>query len=338
MQRTTLKRMHALLVSFAMALAGGAAHAQNQITIQIWGTTWQSVMQSLAGEFEKQSGIKVIPVTQASSGEGLVRLQNMRDAPTIDVYFTTSSVAERAVTDKKLFLPLPRAAMSNLGSVIPGASAESWVAAYYYPVSIIWRPDLVKQPIKSWSELWDPRFAKKLGIPSVNMYQARMLLVASILNGGSVTNVEPGFAALKNLKPNVAMFYSSDAAARQALAQGEIAVLIGPPSQAKRMRDQGVAVDIVSPKPAPMLFDVMTLVNTPRAAQAARFIDFVLSKGAQDQISEKLNMAPVHKDSKPAAELARALPAAGDAVAFDEGPINANIAAWNERFNREIAN
>ena len=338
MKSIILGRRFAFALALAASLCGGSAGAQNQITIQIWGTTWQSVMQSLAGEFEKSTGIKVVPVTQASSGEGLVRLQNMRDAPTIDVYFTTSSVAERAVTDKKLFLPLPKAALSNLGNVIAGASAESWVAAYYYPVSIIWRPDLVKQPITSWSDLWDPRFAKKLGIPSVNMYQARMLLVAALLNGGSVTNVEPGFAALQKLKPNVALFYSSDAAARQALAQGEIAVLIGPPSQAKRMRDQGVPVDIVSPKPAPMLFDVMTLVNTPRAVQAARLIDFVLSKSSQDQISEKLNMAPVHKDSKPAAEVARALPKSGDAVAFDEGPINANIAAWNERFNREVAN
>ena len=337
MSLRALRRISAVLAAL-LGFAAVPAGAQNQITVQIWGTTWQSVMQSLAAEFEKQSGIKVVPVTQASSGEGLVRLQNMRDAPTIDVYFTTSSVAERAVADRKLFLPLPKASMQNLGTVTPGAATDSWVAAYYYPVSIIWRPDLVKQPIKGWSELWDPRFAKKLGIPSVNMYQARMLLVAATLNGGGLANVEPGFAALKNLKPNVAMFYSSDAAARQALAQGEIAVLVGPPSQAKRMRDQGVPVDIVSPKPAPMLFDVMTLVNTPRAAQAARFIDFVLSKGAQDQISEKLNMFPVHRDSKPGPELARALPASGDAVAFDEGPINANISAWNERFNREVAN
>jgi putative spermidine/putrescine transport system substrate-binding protein len=328
-----------LLAALALAFCSGVAQAQNQITVQVWGTTWQSVMQSLAQEFEKQSGIKVVPVTQASSGEGLVRLQNMRDAPTIDVSFTTSSVAERAVTDKKLFLPLPKASMPNLAAVgIPGAVSESWVAAYYYPVSIIWRPDLVKQPITSWSELWDPRFARKLGIPSVSMYQARMLLVSATLNGGGVANVEPGFTALKALKPNVGLFYSSDAAARQALAQGEIAVLIGPPSQAKRMRDQGVPVDIVSPKPAPMMFDVMTLVNTPRAAQGARFIDFVLSRSSQDAISEKLNMAPVHKDSKPAPEVARALPKPGDAVAFDEGPINANIAAWNERFNREVAN
>ncbi len=337
MSLAALRRTTVILAAL-LGLAAAPARAQNQITIQIWGTTWQSVVQSLAAEFEKQSGIKVVPVTQASSGEGLVRLQNMRDAPTIDVYFTTSSVAERAVADRKLFLPLPKASMQNLGTVVPGAVTEAWVAAYYYPVSIMWRPDIIKQPIKSWSDLWDPRFAKKLGIPSVNMYQARMLLVAAMLNGGGLANIEPGFTALKALKPNVAMFYSSDAAARQALAQGEIAVLVGPPSQAKRMRDQGVAVDIVSPKPAPMLFDVMTLVNTPRAAQAARFIDFMLSKSAQDQISEKLNMFPVHKDSKPGPELSRALPASGDAVAYDEGPINANISAWNERFNREVAN
>ena len=182
MQLMMLKRTCALIVSCAMALAVTAAQAQNQITIQIWGTTWQSVMQSLAGEFEKQSGIKVLAVTQASSGEGLVRLQNMRDAPTIDVYFTTSSVAERAVTDRKLFLPLPKAAMPNLGNLIPGASAESWAAAYYYPVSIIWRPDLVREPIKSWNDLWDPRFKNQLILPDVSGGAFHELIVVSTMS------------------------------------------------------------------------------------------------------------------------------------------------------------
>ena len=51
MSLAALRRTTVILAAL-LGLAAAPARAQNQITIQIWGTTWQSVVQSLAAEFE----------------------------------------------------------------------------------------------------------------------------------------------------------------------------------------------------------------------------------------------------------------------------------------------
>ncbi len=328
----------AFVAAGILMLASLPASAQDKkLTVQIWANTWQSAIQAVSEAFRKETGIAVQLVTQSSSGEGLVKLQAMKQKPTVDVWFTTSSVAKRASQDTQLFAPIPTKSVPNLSQLDPAAHDQYWVAAYYYPIGIIYRPDMVKEPITKWQDLWDQRFENKLALPNMNMYQASMLLVAAQLNGGGVDNVEPGFQALAKLRPNIALFYGSDSPARQALAQGEAAVLVAPPSQAKRVRDQGIDVKMVSPKPAPMFFDVMMIVKSGNEANAARFIDFVSSTAMQRMISEKLEMGPVNRNAEPAPAMAASLPKQGDGVAFDDAKINANIAAWNERFNREIA-
>ncbi len=331
-------RRHLLGASGGLLAAPSLARAQaRDITIQIWGTTWTSSVRTVAQRFEAATGIKVNAVTQATSGEGLVRLQSMRAAPTIDVWFTTASVAERAKTDAQLFLPLPMAAIPNAAQIEAGARASHWLGVYFYQLGIVWRTDQVREPIASWQDLWAPRFAQKLGVPTMNSYQARMLLVAATLNGGGIANVEPGFEALKRLKPNVVTWYSSDTTARQALAQGELAVLVAPPAALKRVTDAGVQARMISPPPSPMMYDSMMLVNTPKREAAARFIDFCLSKDMQDVIAQGQGMGPVHPGASTLPEIAATLPKPEDRVSYDDDIINANIGAWNERFSREVA-
>lgn len=336
-----MRMKFALVVVFLGLLLTGianeAAAQQKSIAVMMWGVGWTDVFREASAAFEKETGIKVIEVTQGTSGEGLVKLQAMKARPTIDVWFTTSSVATRAVKDRELFAALPSTDIANWGDVLPDAKTPDWVAAWYYPFSIIYRPELVSKPITRWEDLWDPAFKNKLAIPNMMMYQARLLLTAALLNGGSEKNVDPGFEALKRLRPNVALIYGSDAQARQVLSQGEAAVLLASSAHAKRLRDQGINVVHISPKPTPMLFDVMTLVKTGNAALGAKFIDFALRKETQELISRRMNMGPVNRKAAPAAALVASLPKAGDGVAFDEEVVNQNIGAWTERFNREIA-
>ncbi len=336
---TSLDRRRFLSAAAAAAIAGApSARAQGKsITVLIWGTTWQLVMQGIAAEFTKQTGCAVELMTQTTSGESLAKLQAMQANPVVDVWFTTSSVADRAVKDDGLFVDLPAAAMPNLQQLIPGAATPRWAAAYAYPLGIIWRPDMVKQPISSWNDLWDPRFKNQIGVPAPSSYQARMLLVAAILGGGGIENIDPGFDRLKALSPNVAFWYTSDAQARKALAQGDISVLVGPPSGAKAVRDQGAAVTMISPKPAPLLFDVMTMVKGAKQDLAASFIDFVLNTASQEAIVTKMQNEPVNKATAVPAELKSEYPAPGDGVSFDEDVVNRNIDAWSDRFKQVVA-
>jgi spermidine/putrescine-binding protein len=324
------------IVAFG-SLASSSAMAQDKsITVLIWGVTWQTAISAASEEFTKKTGVKVNFVTQASSGEGLVKLQVMRAKPTVDVWFTTASVADRAATDGDLLARLPKDKMPNLAMLTQGFAADKYVAVYSYPLSIIYRTDLVDKPITSWADLWQPRFAGKLAVPSMGMYQARMLAIASEVNGGSIKDTDKGFEMLGKLKPNVAVFYGSDAQARQALAQGEVSVLVAPPSQAKRVAEAGVSVKILSPKGSPMNADVMTIVGSGQEALAAEYINFLLDKGINETIARTLNMGAVNRESKQPAALADAMPKPGDELVLDEGFINKNIGAWTDRFNREI--
>lgn len=340
MQHAIRKLFPALAASLAITFAFGAvtpASAQDkEITVLIWGTTWKSGFVDVTEKFTKETGIKVDYVTQASSGEGLVKLQAMRAKPTIDVWFTTASVAQRASAEGNLLAPLPKASMSNLNMLTPGLAADKYAAVYTYPLSIIYRTDRVDAPITSWADLWEPRFAHKLAVPGMDMYQGRILMIASVA-GSEPKNVDKGFEMLNKLKPNVAVFYSSDAQARQALAQGEVAVLVSPPSQAKRMTDAGVPVKVVSPKGTPMNADVMTIVGgTGKEAMAAQYINFMLSKAANEAISAGVSMAPANRESKAPEALVAILPKPDDALILDEEVINKNIGTWLQRFNRDI--
>ncbi|MBJ3776001.1 ABC transporter substrate-binding protein [Acuticoccus mangrovi] len=320
-----------------VASALPASADTDEIYVQIWGTTWQSALQDIAERFEDATGIAVVPVTQASSSEGLVRLQSAGEDPEIDVWFTTSSLAARATQNDDLFLDLPESVTELAPDLVAGAIAPRYAAAYFYPMSVIYRTDMVDAPITTWKDLWDARFANSLAVPDVTTYAGRSLLISAIANGGSIDDIDPGFEGLKALSPNVVMFYSSDATARQALAQGEVSTLVATPAQAKRMRDQGIEVEVATPAPTPMLFDVMTLVDTPRADAAAKFIAYVLSPESQKLISERLNQFPVRKDTPVAEALQSIKPDPENTISFDEAKVNANIGEWNERFQREVA-
>lgn len=337
-----LKRSAVVVAAMAClgaSLIPAGAYAQTPekaITVLIWGTTWQSAVKAVSEEYTQKTGVKVNVVTQSTSGEGLVKLQAMKSAPTIDVWFTTSSVADRAIADTSLFAELPKDEMPSLKQLTPGIATPRYVGVYSYPLSIVYRTDLVKTPPTSWKDLWDPRFKGKVGVPVMSSYQGRMLMIAAGV-GGKPGDADTGFAELKKLKPNVVMFYTSDATARQSLAQGEVSVLVAPPSRAKQVADAGIPVKVVSPKGTPMNMDVATLVNTPNKKIAADYLNFLLSKEANGEIAAKLSMDPVNNASPKPASLVEALPKAGDAVVLDEKVINDNIDAWNQRFNSEIA-
>lgn len=330
----------AVALAALTTLAAGVSSAQDKsISIMVWGTTWQSSLQSLSKEFTQQTGIRVNLVTQASSGEGLVKLQNMKAKPTVDVWFTTASVAERAVSDASLFSPLPADKMPNLANVVDGAATSHYAAVYGYPMSIVYRTDLIKTPITQWAELWTREdITKKLSIPGMSMYQGRALMMASMAHGGTSTDDAKGFEMLAKLKPQIAMFYSSDAQARTAISQGEIAVMMATPAAGKRVSDGGHPVKVISPKPAVMNYDVMTLVKSGKEDLAAQYVNFLLERSVNERVSALTNMAPVVKNAKIPASLAQQLPAPEDAVTLDEKWVNSKITGWVERFNKEVAN
>lgn len=324
-------------MALVVCVAAPAKAQDKQITIMIWGTVWQSSFKEISENFTKETGIKVAVETQTSAPEGLVKLQAMRAKPSVDVWFTTLSVASRAAVDNSLFAELPLAKMDSVSQVIPGSTTKNWAAIAAFPLVMLYRTDMIQQPLNSWEDLWKPVYKNKLAMPNMAMYQARMLLLSATLSGGNERNIDPGFEKLKALKPNVAMFYSSDAQARQALAQGEVAAVFAPPMQLRWLNEQGVPAKAAALRPAPLEFDVAMLVKTGKEDMGAAYVNYLLRKDVNEFMAQKRNIGPVNVGAKVPDSLADIMPPAGQGLLYDENFVNASVPVWTERFNREIA-
>lgn len=84
MTKTAMTRRH-LLGTAGLGLAAAVtaprwafASGAKEISVQIWGSTWTGSVSKAAALFEERTGIKVKVITQASAGEGLVKLQTIR--------------------------------------------------------------------------------------------------------------------------------------------------------------------------------------------------------------------------------------------------------------------
>ncbi|WP_108262392.1 extracellular solute-binding protein [Mangrovicoccus ximenensis] len=334
----TFPRRALLAATAAFGLSGLPTLAQDQsITIMIWGTTWQTAFEQIAANFTEETGIEVQLMPQSNSGESLAKLQANRAAPGVDVWFTTSSVANRAVKDTELFAPIPVDALTYKDDMVDGSYNAGWVGAYAYPLGIVWRPDMVDGDITSWEDLWKPEFENAIAAPTPATYQGRIVLVAAELAGGSIDDVDPGIEKLKQLEPNVAFWYSSDAQARQALANGEISVLVSPPSGAKTVRNEGIEVKMVSPAPAPMTYDVMTIVRNGKEDLAAQFVDFATSPESQQIIATGNQNMPVNTKASVLPELASQYAKPEDTRTYDEDKVNAEYDSWNEKFQMTVS-
>lgn len=326
-------------VATSLVLSVSDAGAQGrQVKVMTFGSTWERVLKPLAPAFKQETGIEIVPVIENSSAEGLAKIQASRAAPGVDVWFTGEAIAIRAATDKELFVPLPKDRIPNLAKLMPGAAKDMFVAYWYFPTGIVYRPDLVPGgKIESWSALFTPPFRNAIALPAPTVYPGRTILIAALLNGGSIDDVKPGIDFLGREKDQVAMYNSSDTNARRALARGEIMAMIGSPSAVKELADQNIPVAMVSPKPTPLIFEGMMMVKNGNEDAAATFINRSLAADWQKHMTDVYNLGPVNTEVTPAAALVNVLPTPENAVTFDEAKINEHLGEWTEAFNKAIA-
>jgi putative spermidine/putrescine transport system substrate-binding protein len=90
-------------------------------------------------------------------------------------------------------------------------------------VLITYNSDYVKDPPKPWKNLWDPKYKGKIFLLDTTTSQGISLLVIFIcLNGGSEKNIDPGFAKLASIKPNVLTFWTRHDQVARMLNTGEV--------------------------------------------------------------------------------------------------------------------
>ena len=162
--------------------------------------------------------------------------------------------------------------------------------------------------------------------------------------GGSESNIEPGFKALNDLKPNLAAVAANPGALATLFQQGQVDISPGNFNAIQILKARGVPVEFVIPKEGAIAFKttIHIVKNSPNRELAVALIEAAMSPDVQTKLMQSPYLVvPTSSKVKMDGEIAKVL-AKDQAdmkkrfVFQDWKKINEQRAQWIERFNREI--
>lgn len=298
-----LSRVMALLVVWLFALAP-AARAAEPLVVSVWGGNWKDTVERvLAKPFTAKTGI---PVEFEVGGtiDRLAKARVSKGSPLVDVTLTTSHVGRLYISDG-LYQPLDMAKIPNAKEIAREAIRSPYhIGVWAYVYTIVYRPDLVKEDITRWSDLWKPSLKGKLAMPDFD--PSHIITIAALMEGGNEASWQKGQERLRQLKPSVVAFYSTDAQSQDLMKTGQAPVQVMLSVNAYHLQEQGVPVKLVQPADYPGIVGIDTMgvmAGSKRADAAHEFINLALSREVQSRLVESLKAGPVNGGASVPAKL-----------------------------------
>lgn len=346
----SLDRRHLLTAALTLgalhALPGLSRAQARKLVFATFTGSWEEAHRDvLVRAFRKSAGTAGDMVLDPMlSVDQIAKITAARANPPIDVMLHDPGPALIAVA-QDLAEPYPVAQSAYYKDLIADAQEPMGPAPFFQVVGLTYNPDKVKTPPTSWADLWKPEFKSRVGITNLNSTLGTGFLVEiARMNGGSETNIEPGFKAIEALKPNLAAVAANPGALATLYQQEQVDIGPGNFNAIQILKARGVPVEFVAPKEGAIAFKttIHIVKNSPVKELAFKLIEASLSPEVQGRLMESPYLiVPTNTKVKMSGEIAKVLAKDTDDlkkkfVFQDWKTINASRQAWIERFNREI--
>jgi len=261
-----------------------------------------------------------------------------------DVAYMDSQIVKQ-IKAEGLLQPLETAKITHWNDLYDASRDKDgyWVSLMFAATIITYNTNLVKSPPTSWADVWSPAYKGKLAIPDISGTSGQQFLMAAArLNGGSLENIDPGFEAIKKLKPNVQMMYTQPDQIIPLFERGDIALAVWYTDRTGAAAAKGVPVAAAYPKEGAI--GIVPTVAVPKASQkrdlAQKYIGTLLSPEGQLCFAQTQFAGPSNKTVKLPPDLAKLVPY-GEIIQHmyfpDTDLVAKKFPEWSERWGREIA-
>ena len=334
------------------ALTLGAMHAFPGLTLAqarplvyaVFTGSWEQAEKAvLVPAFRKRTNDAAIVLDPMLSVDQLAKVKAARANPPIDVMLHDPGPALQAVAEG-LVEPYPVGRSAYYKDLIPNAQQPDGPGVFFQVVGLTYNPDTVKTPPMSWADLWLPKFKGRVGITNLNSTLGTGFLVeVARMHGGGESNVEPGFAALDKLKPNLSAIASNPGSLAALFQQGQIDISPGNYNAIQILKAQGVPVEFAVPKEGAIAFRTTMSItkNSPNQELAFQLIEAAMSPEVQSALmAAPYLVTPTNTKVPITGELTELVPSQEAMrkrfVFQDWAQINEHRADWINRFNREM--
>jgi putative spermidine/putrescine transport system substrate-binding protein len=340
----------ALGAAAALVLATASAHAETK-TLYIGmngGNYERTYTQAVFPDFEKANDVKIV-VVPGTSSEILAKVIAAKDKPQMHVMFLDDGVMIRAtgmglcekLKPDPVFSQLEPTALLKDNMAVGIDLAMTGLA---YNKKMFDEKGWAAPT--SWMDLADPKFKEKVVFQSaaVSTFGLHAFLMFNRIQGGSESNVEPGFAKFQEMiGRNVLEYIPNSAKISEMVQTGEAAIFPLTPTGIANLKEKGLSVEYAQPKEGAVVLMVAECViaNNSEAELAQKLAAYLLTPEAQSKAFAAGNIVPTNSLAKavtPDSEqkLATFHTYLKNAITVDWDAINAKRPEWNSRWNRMI--
>ena len=237
-----------LAAAFAVALIGGEAAAQGQVTL--YCSAQEEWCRGLVQGFERKTGIKVA-MTRKSSGETFAQVKAEAANARGDVWWGGTGDPHLQAAEEGLTSEYKSPKLSELHDWAVRQAEQSkyrTVGVYTGALGFGYNTEiLAKRKIaapKCWADLLKPDFKDEVQVADPNASGTAYTLMATVIQ---VMGEDQGFDYLKKLHRNVNQYTKSGAAPAKAVGLGETMTGIVFMHDLVTMKVQGMPIEVVAP-------------------------------------------------------------------------------------------
>ncbi len=292
--RVTRRKFNAL-VGASILTVPMAARAQTggRLVVGSWGGDTQRLLTELVFEpYLEPAGIQVAydPAAEAARKTKILAERPLpRGSLDIAGMQPPSSLELHAVGALE---EIDQDRISAFDRILPELRSPYFIPQFFSSRVILYNPEKVTTPPTSYSDLWDPAYAGRVGVIDIQ-YQST-IESAALVAGGSVSDYEPGKEKLLELKEMGVKVYPTNEAMAQALASGECWMCIMWQARGVMWQDAGIPIEIAYPSEglALSVFGFAIPKNAQNKDSAYAFMNAVLEDGAQIGFAENQGYNP----------------------------------------------
>jgi putative spermidine/putrescine transport system substrate-binding protein len=335
----------AVLVVPVMKAVAAKEFEGTTLNVNGYGGAFDDVLKAtVAKPLKDKYGIEVV-YHPGTGLQAVAKVMASKDNPPLDVLMVDSpnmpTLMEAGIIEAVTEQEVP-----NLRQVYKEARefGNQGVPFMFAPMVLAWNTQRVKTPPAAIADLARPEYKGRATIFNLeNNGGILTLLALAEANGGGVNNIGPGFAKLKELKPNLVSTPAANPALVQLFQQGEAWVAYNWIGRALSLQAEGFPLQIAAPKEG--LYTVVSYVNLVKGAKqraaALKYLDQMISEEASRGMAAKFFYAPTNASAKLPPDLAQKILVVGpENIAkirrADWAAIAKNRGPWIEQWNREM--
>lgn len=296
-----IKAMKKILTLFvSMLLFAGCSKTEKVQELKIYSIIHEEETQALTDLFTQKTGI---PVTflRASTGELVNRVITEKDSPQADILLGGASsyhiqAAQEGALEvyrSKLAKELPSYAVAEDGTwtgfcvLTLGIGINEERYAKKFPN--------IPEP-KTWEDLLNPAYKGEIVLTNPVASSTAYLFVQNQLQR---LGWDAGWDYLLSLSPLVGQFPDSGSAPAKLIGTGEYSLGVSYIHALAKYKAEGFNVKMIAPAKTVGDVDCISIMkNTNNLSAAQKFVDFMLSKEAQELMSSIDFTIPVNPDAK----------------------------------------